>query len=238
MKEYAVIWDIAKNNDASAIQIYRRTPDFVGKDNVNQRMFTYSDLIWQTLWEQVPYTEQVERVYRLAESETLKNNHDLLLDGTGVGQAIADLARAKGLSLLEIVFSGGIKPQPLYMGDTDRRFGSGMDMKIQRGWSVPKVDMIDAAKVMMEQNRIRIADGIPFEEKFKNQLMHFQGKVNEKGHIQYGNDAEAQHDDLVATFLIYCWWAKFNEQEARAYEKPVTKANKTYDWNPLKNYNF
>lgn len=236
MKEYVIVWDIAKQNDASAIQVYRRTPDFVGDHN--QRVFTYSDLIWQTLWEQVSYIEQVERVYNLAESDKMKNNHELLLDGTGVGQAVADLARAKGLSLIEIIFSGGIKPQPLYMGDNDKRFGTNMDLKIMRGWSVPKVDMIDAAKVMMEQHRIRIADGIPYGDKFKTQLLHFQGKVNEKGHMQYGNDAEAQHDDLVATFLIYCWWAKFTEKETREFEKPVNKASKTYDWNPLKNYRF
>ena len=230
MKEYTLVWDVAKQNDATVIQIYRRTPEFIGERN--QRMFVYNDLIWQTMWEQVPYTEQVERVYTLLEGEQLKNNNHLLLDGTGVGQAVADIARAKTLQPLEIVFSAGAKEQPLYMGGADRRFGGGMEMNVLRGWSVPKVDMIDAAKVMMEQNRIRVAPDIPYEAMFKQQLLHFQGRVNEKGHTTYGNDEIAKHDDFVAAFIMAQWWFRRCEAETKALERPVKKQTE-YTWNPF-----
>lgn len=239
MKEYVAVWDIAKQNDATVVQIYKRVPDFVGQEH-NQRIFTFCDLIWQTKWEQVPYDVQINKICTLLNGVEFKNNHDLLLDGTGVGQAVVDFVRAGGLEPTEIVFSGGIEERPLYLEARDRRFGTGMDMKILRGYSVPKENLVAAAEVMLKQKRIRVAEGIPYEAEFKKQLLHFQGKVNEKGHVQYGNDAEAQHDDFVAAFLMMCWWIKREdkEKESDALEKPVNRASNTYDWNPLKNYRF
>lgn len=237
-KEYIVSWDIAKQQDATVVQVWRQVPQVIG-EKYNERIFTFWDCIRLVKWEQIPYTEQVRRVSLILGSAELKNNHDLLIDGTGVGQAIADMIREAKLSPIEIVFSGGAKPQELYMGNSDKRFGSGMDMNVLRGYSVPKVDMIGAAQTILEEHRIPPIADIPYASEFERQLLHFQGKVNEKGHTTYGNDNEAKHDDFVASFLMFCWWVKYCEgNRTNDIEKPVNKTSKNYDWNPLKEFNI
>lgn len=232
MKEYIVSWDIAKNNDATVIEFWWLNPQIIG--DKNQRIFTYWVCDFIIKWEQMSYTEQVDRLALILGGERYKNNHVLLMDGTGVGQAIADLARSKGLTPIEVVFSGGIKEQPLYYGQADQRFGATMDIKLQRGWSVPKVEMITDARALIEQDRVKVPTDIPYSAEFKRELVHFQGKVNDKGHTTYGNDAEAKHDDFVASFLMFCWWVKFNEKSTLSLEKPVNRAAKTYEWSPFK----
>lgn len=232
MKEYIVSWDIAKQHDATVIQFWWLNPEIVGEQN--QRIFTHWTCDYIVKWEKLSYTEQVERLALILEGERYKNNHTLLMDGTGVGQAIADLCRSKKLKPIEIVFSGGIKEQPLYYGQTDQRFGTGMDIKLQRGWSVPKVEMITSAHALIQQDRVKVPDDIPYAAEFQRELMHFEGKVNEKGHTTYGNDAEAKHDDFVASFLMACWWIHRNEKETKALEKPVNRGKTSYDWNPMK----
>lgn len=238
MKEFIVSWDIAKQNDATVIQFWWYKPVILGdKRQGNERFFCRWQCDYIIKWEQMPYTDQVEKLALILEGAKYKNNHILLMDGTGVGQAVADLARSKGLKPVEIVFSGGIKAQPLTYGQADSRFSSDMDFKLMRGWSVPKQEMITDAHTMLEQDRAKVYPGtVPYAAEFKLQLEHFQGKVNEKGHTTYGNDNEAKHDDFVASFLMFCWQAKqlIKSEELQKAEKPVVRANQSYDWNPLK----
>ena len=233
MNEYIVSWDIAKQQDATVIQFWWCNPKIIG-EKVNERIFTRWTCDRVIKWEKLSYVEQVERLALILNGKDYKNNHVLLLDGTGIGQAVADLCRSKKLSPTEIIFSGGIKEQPLYMGDTDRRFGNGMDLRIQRGWSVPKVEMITDAHALIQQDRVKVPPQIKYAAEFEREIQHFEGRVNEKGHTVYGNDAEAKHDDFVASFLMVCWWIRHKERELLELEKPVKKANTSYDWSPFK----
>ena len=234
MKEFLVSWDIAKQTDATVIQFWWLNPQIIGEDG-NERVFTYWVCDNILKWEKLSYTEQVDRLATILGGNRFKNNHILLMDGTGVGQAIADLCRSRKLEPIEIVFSGGIKEQPLYYGQADQRFGSTMDIKLQRGWSVPKVEMITSAHTLIQQGRVPCPDETPYAEEFKRELMHFEGRVNEKGHTVYGNDAEAKHDDFVAAFLMACWYIK---KKLNTYtdniEKTVSRASNSYAWNSFK----
>ena len=233
MKEFLVSWDIAKQTDATVIQFWWLNPQIIGEKG-NERIYTFWTCDHIIKWEKLSYTEQVEKLAIILEGKDYKNNHYLLMDGTGVGQAVADLCRSKKLRPIEIVFSGGIKEQPLYYGQTDQRFGTSMDIKLQRGYSVPKVEMITSAHTLIQQGRVPVPDDIPYAAEFKRELMHFEGRVNEKGHTTYGNDAEAKHDDFVAAFLMACWYIHSKLDKYTEIEKPVNKGSKSYDWNPLK----
>ena len=234
-REYILGWDVAQKQDKTALQLWRRTPSILpGNKIAEERVFNYLDLVYQKEMEGVPYTEQCRCVHELIEGERLKNNTDLVIDGTGIGQAVVDIMRETGLEPIPIIFTSGLTMNIKYM-EAQRRFGGfgqSLDLKVIAELCVPKVDMIHAAKVLIEQNRIRISSGVNNAEEFKKQLLHFKGKVNERGNISYGNDTEAKHDDWVACFIMCCWYANYSGQSNN--EKKIPKDNNnSYEWNPL-----
>jgi len=238
MKEYIFAWDVAKKQDATVFQLYRRTPDVVrGNGFRPDSVFNYLDLVHQKKIEGVPYTRQCEAAKELIDTKGLKNNTDLVVDCTGVGEAVVDIMRDNGLDPVPILFTGGNQMRVIYKDD-GRRFGFGsgsFSMKRIQEFSVPKVDMIHAAKVAVEQNRIRIVPGIPYRDEFLKELMHFKGKVNENGTMVYGNDNEVKHDDFVACFLMACWFAKYSGQTRN--ERTIRDDEKA-DWDPLGDYGW
>lgn len=236
MREYLLSWDVAQKQDKTALQLWRRTPSIVpGNRIAEDRVFNYLDLVYQREMEGVPYTEQCRRVQELMNGERMKNNCDLIIDGTGIGQAVVDIMREHGLEPIPIVFTSGLTMNVKYAEATRRfgGFGKTLDLRTIAELCVPKVDMIHAAKVLLEQNRIRIATGVANAEEFKKQLLHFKGKVNERGNVSYGNDAEAKHDDWVACFIMACWFANYSGQTDNERKVPKSGGDTYKTWNPL-----
>lgn len=238
MREYLLSWDVAQKQDKTALQLWRRTPSIVpGNRIAEDRVFNYLDLVYQREMEGVPYTEQCKAVQELLNGERMKNNCDLVIDGTGIGQAVVDIMREHGLEPIPIVFTSGLTMNVKYAEATRRfgGFGKTLDLRTIAELCVPKVDMIHAAKVLLEQNRIRIATGVANAEEFKKQLLHFKGKVNERGNVSYGNDAEAKHDDWVACFIMACWFANYSGQTDNERKVPKSGGDTYKSWNPLGN---
>ena len=97
--------------------------------------------------------------------------------------------------------------------------------------SVPKKDLVDAGKVMIQQGRLRVAPG-RWKDDFKEQLQRFKGKVNEKTkNIKYEAETEAVHDDLVVVFLMGAWWV-LNRREKGAQERTAPQSE-TYGFEPF-----
>lgn len=236
MKEYILAWDVAQKQDRTAIQLWRRTPQII--EGATDRIFEYLDLVYQREMDAVPYPEQCKIVSNFIGSEKLKNNTDVVIDATGIGQAVVDIMREYKVEPIPIVFTNGATMTEKYQ-DRQSRFGSGAfgSMRVLQELCVPKVDMIHAAKVMMEQDRVRIAPNVAGADAFTKQLSGFTGKINVHGNMQYGNDAETQHDDWVSCFIMACWYSKYTGTYKK--EKTIHKdGEQNYDWNPLEDFSW
>jgi hypothetical protein len=197
------------------------------------RVIHYYDIKNIEQYQGLGYEEMAERVLTIMANPQLRMNTDLIVDGTGVGDAAVELMRKRGLCPVPIIFSGGDAPKPHYagMGEVfglgDRPFGA----KILEKISVPKKDLVAAGNLMLQRGRVRIAPG-RWNEDLKKQLVKFKGKVNEKtGNRKYEAETAEDHDDLVVCFLMGAWWI-FNRKERNAIPERAVYQNTGAGWEP------
>jgi hypothetical protein len=141
-----------------------------------------------------PYPEIVEKVFALVRDEKLSpTEYDplrgryssqppaLVVDNTGVGVAVTDLLKAKGLRFSSVTITGG---------DTAHKSG--------RNWRVPKRDLVAALEVPFHTGELKVAEGLTLWPVLKEELLNFRRKINLKtAHDSYEHWRESDHDDLV-----------------------------------------
>lgn len=233
---FIVSVDVAQKRDYCAIQIYRDTPDLVLGDaraSEKDRIFHHWDLVFQDQFQGVSYTELADRLVKLTQSKKLANNHDLLIDGTGVGVAVVDLLRQRGLLPIPIVATSGGQARPVYQ-EAETIFGWGVKMaglKTVKEWHVPKVELVQSGQVAMEQRVVRVAPDIKYREELQEQLMGFKGRYNDKTlYTKYNAKTEDLHDDLITCFLQAMWWANRRKENELSH----TETEDVTDWSPLR----
>jgi hypothetical protein len=239
-KEYICAVDIAKKRDYTTIQLYKSSqsilhhPVELGRPD---QILSFLDLVYQVKMQAVRYTEQSRVIRELLGRIKLLHNTQLLVDGTGVGEAVVDIMREDGLNPLPIVFTGGSSVQPVY-SDFGAVFGQGRGenrlnrAQVLKEIHVPKEDLVHAGMLVLEQNRLRLAANLQHEDDFKRQMLAFKGKVNEKtGRKKFENESDDIHDDWVVTYLMACWWSTYS----RASDKKdiVVHDQQDASWNPL-----
>jgi hypothetical protein len=142
------------------------------------------------------YPAIIERVRRLLLSEPLiRNRVALLVDKTGVGASVVDSLVHAGLSPIAITIHGGSAVS-----------GEG------GGWRfrVPKRDLVSATQVLLQNGRLKIAEGLPLAETLKKELLNFRVKIDPKtAHDSYEHWREADHDDLVLATAMACWYRQW-----------------------------
>lgn len=150
------------------------------------------------------YPEIADKVVALMRDERLSpNEYDpsrlrvyrsapkLIVDDTGVGRAVADLLRTKGLKFRAVTITGG---------DEVNAVGGGR-------YRVPKRDLVGALEVPFHTGRLRIAEGMELWPTLKKELLNFRRKINLKtAHDSYEHWREGDHDDLVLAAALACWW--------------------------------
>jgi len=197
------------------------------------KVIHYYDIVKIEKYHGLGYEEGADRIATVMQSPQLRLNTDLLIDGTGIGDAVVELVRKRNLFPIPIIFSGGKAPVEHYA-----EFGSvfkGQNntltgVQIVENISVPKKDLVDAGKVMLQQGRLRTAPG-KWNEEFKKQLQGFKGKLNEKTkNTIYEAETETLHDDLVVVFLMGAWWIK-NRRE-KGIKEQTSNENTSAGWEP------
>lgn len=147
-----------------------------------------------TRWQlKVAYPRIVEDVVGLFERPPLHPGVDLVLDFGNVGPAFRDMLReAKlGATLVPVTATGGDTvgaPEPGRL-------------------SVPKRDLIMSAVILLQQGRLRIAEGLTQARNLTSELIAFQSKITASGHDTYGAKAGA-HDDEVSALALACWYGE------------------------------
>ncbi|MDR0586188.1 MAG: hypothetical protein LBG26_03010 [Treponema sp.] len=197
------------------------------------RVIHYYDIKNIEQYQGFDYEEMAERIADIMRNPQLCLNTDLIVDGTGVGEAAIEMIRKRGLYPIPIIFSGGEAPREHYtgMGEVFSGSGSFAGAKILKEISVPKKDLAGAGKVMMQQGRLRVAPG-KWNGEFKKQLSKFKGKINERtGNTKYEADTEKDHDDLVVCFLMGAWWI-FNRRERNSNPERTATQGAAAGWEP------
>jgi terminase large subunit-like protein len=121
----------------------------------------------------------------------------LVIDGTGVGRAVADQFREAGLGPRLTTIS-------ITAGGTVAAVGASL--------GVPKRDMVATLQVVFQSKRLRIANKLPLANAFVTEMLAFRVKLSAQGHDSYGAEA-GEHDDLVLAVgcaLWHCEWERTN----------------------------
>jgi hypothetical protein len=142
-----------------------------------------------------PYPQQVAHVAALLARPPLAGQTQLVLDATGVGRAIVDLHRAAGLQPVAITITAGAAVH-------------------REGWDdihVPKKDLIGVVQVLLQQQRLKIAEGLPTAALLTTELLGFRQRITAHANITYGAGEDwrsAPHDDLVLATALAAWYAE------------------------------
>jgi hypothetical protein len=200
------------------------------------RVLHYYDIKIIEQYQGFGYEEMADRIATTMDNPQLRMNTDLIVDGTGIGDAAIELMRKRGLYPIPIIFSGGGEPREHYagMGEVFKNQSSGGQLfgaKILKDISVPKKDLVAAGSVILQQGRVRISPG-RWNDEFKQQLSKFKGKVNENtSRTKYEAETEKDHDDLVVCFLMGAWWI-INRKERNAIPEQTVEKNFSAGWDP------
>lgn len=151
-----------------------------------------------------PYPDIVRHVVSLLASLPDLLNAPLVIDRTGVGRAVYDLFREAG-------HRGGVWGVTITAGDTVVTEDYG------RGYRVPKRDLVAVLQALLQQRRLKIANGLPLGSVFAAEALNFKAKISLSGHDSYEAGTAADwrdgaHDDLVLAVSLACWYAEGGPQ--------------------------
>nr|DAT34160.1 MAG TPA: terminase large subunit [Caudoviricetes sp.] len=233
MKQYCIAFDVGKNPDPSAIQVWKEVQIMEpATHSTPARQILKDDLIMQYRLYDKRHTATAHFIGDLMRREELIENAILVFDSTGVGEAMKDcLWEYEGIrNMIPIKYTAGDKERPVYKAsEADPRFSASMregfvQMKYLDYITVPKNMMVEQAQRAMELGEIRLAPNLPYKDEFKIQMQAFTGKMNKKGYTSYNNDTDKTHDDWVNCFMMRSWYRN-------RYRKMITEANREYSRN-------
>jgi hypothetical protein len=150
------------------------------------------------------YPDVIARVRSLLSSSALRNKRvALLVDKTGVGASVVDSLAHAGLGPIAVTIHGGSAVT-----------------RDEYGYRVPKRDLVGAVQILLQNSRLKIAEGLPLAETLKQELLNFRVKIDpQTAHDSYEHWREGDHDDLVLASAMACWfrqWFNANVDGANA----------------------
>jgi len=188
--------------------------------------------------ERMRYDEMEDSLVALCNSQTLKHKCDLLVDGTGVGDAVVEGLRKRGLYPVSIIFTSGGRAVPVF-DSVERVFGRWSDdlgarAQTIKEWRVPKRDLVSDGALLLQQFRIKVSKGLEHREIIKSQLNGFRGKVNDQtGKKKFEAELEELHDDAVVCYLMGAWWIWTFGGEIPERELRNADAGNSETWEPM-----
>jgi hypothetical protein len=132
------------------------------------------------------YTQIVDAVGCIMADASLKSDAYLVLDATGVGNAVCSIARERGLAFHPLVITAG----------------DGL-RKVNDAYRCAKAYMMTQLAAALESGALRICPYIKDASELRKQLEDFQVSITGSGHLTI-NAKNGGHDDLIlATGLAY-----------------------------------
>ena len=182
-ERYYVGVDLGQAKDFTAVTTTALTTDAAGTrlhDLVHLHRFPLG----------TPYPQIVADVRDLVETPQLRGRAELVVDATGAGRPVVDMMREAGLWPLTAV-----------------TITSGHSVTREDGYTgVPKRDLVSTLQVLLQDDRLRFAEGLPGLDLLKGELLNFKAKIKlATGHDSYEAWREKDHDDLVLALALACW---------------------------------
>lgn len=207
--DYYVGLDLGQSQDYTALAVVQRVPVYdpqakPGKHGVELHLkhlkryplkSFYTDIGDQvkSLLSGPPFTDDVKDGFRIRKART-----ELIVDKTGVGTAVTDILRERGLSFVAVTFTG--------LGQKVIKHGT-------REYSVPKQDIVAALEVPFHKGTLKVAKGLEGWWELREELRNFRRKQNARtAHISYEHWRESDHDDLVLAAALACWKATYKRK--------------------------
>jgi len=195
MSRFLVGLDLGQAQDYTAIMIAERlnmpTGEVSKYDGSDRTVAHYHVRHLERFRLGTPYPAIVERVGWTLEQEPLKRDSTLVVDGTGVGKAVVDMLMERRLAPQSITITGG---------DSVTHEGN--------GYRVPKRDLVATMQVLLQTERIKVAEELPEASLLVQELLSFQVKITTAGNDTYGVWREGQHDDLVLAIAVALWFGE------------------------------
>ena len=141
------------------------------------------------------YPELIRRLRRIDRALADRGaRRTWVIDATGVGRAVLDMARSAGIPAVGITITGA----------DDHSYDAGQDV-----YRVGKLSLITAADAAVQSRRMRIAKGMALLPVLLDELRELRATLTTAGRVQVAvPDSNAdQHDDLVMALAQGCWAA-------------------------------
>ena len=132
-----------------------------------------------------PYPAVVEHVSGLMQA--LPARSALVVDAGGPGRPVVDLMRERGLEPVPVSITSG------------RRTHQANGMVY-----VPKRELVRGLVTAFENERLKVAKGLPLAKAFIGELQAFQVRLTAKGRDTYAARS-GEHDDLVLAVALAVW---------------------------------
>lgn len=138
------------------------------------------------------YPRIVSHVQALLQRPSLQGQSTLVVDATGCGRPVVDLLTQAQLAPVAVSIHGG-----------------GQVSHEGRHWRVPKRDLVGGLLVLLQTERLKVADALPLAQVLVQELLNFRVTIDPRtAHDSYSAWREADHDDLVLATALAVWWGE------------------------------
>ena len=139
-----------------------------------------------------PYPDIAKKVLAVMQAPALAGKTDLVVDQTGVGRPVVDLLRESRLDPIAVSIHGGA---------TVSREG--------RDWKTPKRDLVGVLQVLLQGGRLKVSNKLKLGPILQTEMLNFRVKIDPiTAHDSYSAWRDNEHDDLVLSAALACWWAE------------------------------
>ncbi len=153
----------------------------------------------QTLPLRSPFQQVAARIGEIEASLRERGPVTVLIDSTGMGQAVPELVRERvDCRVISCRLTGGEEPR--YSGNY---------------WKVPKAAMVNELIMLTDQNRLRLPGRYPTAEtawaveEALGEMRDFQANQRKAsaGRVVF-EGRQGRHDDIITALGLACWGAK------------------------------
>ena len=190
-KTYIMGVDLGQTADFTAVAVLDVVGpvDLAGKPIIGE--YDYQCVYLERYPLGMPYTEMVRKIRDLLFTPELAGRCVLVVDATGVGAPVIDLLYEAGLQPISIVIHGGKA--------LNHEEGSNV-------YYVPKRDIIDVVKILIEQKRLGFAQVLPDTVTLAKEMIEYQVKIDpQTAHDSY-NARQGAHDDYILAVALPVWY--------------------------------
>lgn len=202
-KKFIIGLDLGQANDFTGIVVLERLQDWYtelvplnGRDRYVVKKWHETHTVKEPIYHArhverlklgTPYPEVIEYVKQLVNTGEIAGNYALIVDQTGVGRPVFELALKAGLNAVGCTITGG--DSVTWKGKTVR---------------VAKRILVSTVSAVMQTGRLKFAKRMESVEVLQKELLDFRVKVTDNANDIY-SAREGQHDDLVLSLAMALW---------------------------------